>query len=147
MSATSRTILAALDSAASDIYFPSWYRGDNHDTSTPSTVVGTANDSTMHSVATDVIRLDGVPKEALKCKKFVEVTLPLVSVGKLCQHGMHIHFDEHFVRVYDAHGCLVVQGHRDKRQNIYLIPVGMAAPRVKKPPVTETANLAAPRVN
>ena len=87
---TTATVDAAIDLAASDTYFPAWYNGCKHNASAPSTCVGTANDSVMRSVATNVIHLDGIPESACTCKKFIEVTLPLVSVGKLCIHGMTV---------------------------------------------------------
>ena len=81
---------AAADSAASDHYFPIGFNGGEHNTSGRSYPVGTADGGTMHSAATDVFYLEGAPIEARRCKKFYEVSLPLVSVGKLCVHGMTV---------------------------------------------------------
>ena len=49
-------IWAAMDSAASDHYFPSWFRGDNHDPKKSDSPVGTTSRNIMKSVAAD--RLD-----------------------------------------------------------------------------------------
>ena len=76
--------MAAVDSAASGNYFPALYRGEAHDSKTTSIPVGTANDEVMQSIATDRFPLKGVPEDTRRCYKFKEVSLPLVSVGKLC---------------------------------------------------------------
>ena len=93
--------VAAVDSAASGNYFPASYTGEAHDSKTTSIPVGTANDNVMRSVATDQFPLKGVPVNARLCYKFKEVSLPLVSVGKLCVHGMKVYFNEHHVKVYN----------------------------------------------
>ena len=54
----------------------------------------------MHYAAMDVFYLKGAPIEARRCKKFYDVPLPLVSVGKLCVHGMTVKFDAAGVYVY-----------------------------------------------
>ena len=81
------TTEAAADSAASDHYFPIGFDGGDHDTSGRSYPVGTADGGTMYSAASDVFYLEGALIEARQCKKFYKVSLPLVSVGKLCVHG------------------------------------------------------------
>ena len=94
------TTEAAADSAASDHYFPIGFNGGEHDTLGRSYPAGTADGGTMHSAATDVFYLEGAPIEARRCKKFYKVSLPLVSVGKLCVHGMTVTFDATAVYVY-----------------------------------------------
>ena len=115
--------MAAVDSAASGNYFPATYRGEAHDSETTSIPVGTANDEVMRSVATDRFPLAGVPAGARRCYKFRQVSLPLVSVGKLCVHGMKVHFDEHHVKVYNQANKLLLVGHRDPLRNLYMIPI------------------------
>ena len=85
--------------------------------------VGTADGGTMHSAATDVFYLEGAPIEARRCKKFYEVSLPLVSVGKLCVHGMTVTFDATGVYVY-KNGKEILRGRRDPLRNLYMLPVG-----------------------
>ena len=46
-------IWAAVDSAASDHYFPAWFRGDNHDPTNSGSPVGAASSNIMKSVASD----------------------------------------------------------------------------------------------
>ena len=80
---SSKNQYAFLDSAASDNYFPASYKGELHDATARPVPVRTANNSIMHSVATDCFPMVHVPPAARACKKFVEVKLPLVSVGNL----------------------------------------------------------------
>ena len=80
----------AIDSAASNHYFPLTYRGPNHDTTTRGAPVSTTNGNVMHLAATDSFAVGRTRKP---CKKFAEVRLPLISVGHLCIHGMTVTFD------------------------------------------------------
>jgi hypothetical protein len=77
----------------------------------------------MHSAATDVFYLKGAPIEARRCKKFYEVSLPLVSVGKLCVYGMTVKFNAVGVYVYKD-GKEILRGRRDPLRNLYMLPVG-----------------------
>ena len=77
----------------------------------------------MRSVATDRFQLTGAPAGALACKKFIEVTLPLISVGRLCIHGLMVAFNKQGVYVFDQHGTVIAKGRRDPVRNLYLIPV------------------------
>ena len=122
-------IEAAADSAASDHYFPIGFNGGEHDDTGKSYPVGTADGNTMHSAATDVFYLKGAPIEARRCKKFYEVSLPLVSVGKLCVHGMTVMFNKAGVYVFKD-GDMILEGRRDPLRNLYLLPVsaGNVAP-------------------
>ena len=136
-----KTILAAVDSAASGHYLPADFDGGNHKTDTASSIVHTANGGTMKSVATDSFVLSGdVDGEKHECTKFIEVTLPLVSVGKLCVQGFTIIFDANFVRIF-RNGSLVARGYRDTARNLYLITVTAQLARVlrKLPRVVASA--------
>ena len=111
-----RTTVAAIDSAASNNYFPASYIGEDHCSTQGmmSDIVGTANGSNMESVASNRYIMDGVPAAAQTCKKFVEVKLPLVSVGKLCTNGMLVLFDADSVNVFNQQTRqIVAQGKRD----------------------------------
>ena len=148
--------MAAVDSAASGNYFPALYTGEAHDSKTTSIPVGTANDNVMRSVATDRFPLKGVPADARRCYKFKEVSLPLVSVEKLCVHGMKVHFDEHHVKVYNKNNKLLLVGHRDPLRNLYMIPIEdkqekehAPEPRVgprKEPNVNTSMRITAPGI-
>ena len=90
-----------MDSAASDHYFPTWFRGNNHNPNNNGSPVGTANSNIMTSVASDefdipVLTPDTpiLAPETQTCKKFIEVQLPLISVRKLSTHGLTVLFDE-----------------------------------------------------
>ena len=89
----------------------------------PKYVVGTANGTSMRSVATDRFPLQRVPQQDRRCKKFIEVTLPLVSVGRLCIHGLIVAFDAQHVYIYNKRGRLVNKGYRDLVRNLYMIPI------------------------
>ena len=77
----------------------------------------------MQSVATDCFTMVGVPKEARECKKFAEITLPLVSVGRLCVHGMIVAFDDTSVYICNKDGAVISKGRRDPLRNLYMIPI------------------------
>ena len=134
---------AAVDSAASNNYFPITYIGEEPRTSHNTETVGTANGALMRLVATDRFTMVGVPKEARECKKFAEITLPLVSVGRLCVHGMIVAFDDTSVYICNKDGTLISKGRRDPLRNLYMIPI--EAPKlhnelgVDTPKATHTA--------
>ena len=143
------TVEAAVDSTASDTYFPAWYQGYDHNNTPNDTCVGTANNSIMGSVATNTIHLDGIPEAARTCKKFVEVTLPIISVVKLCIHGMIVVFDIKHVQILDRKGTTVATGKQDPQRNIYLIkvPIVSSTPMATVLATIEEARSAvAPRV-
>ena len=119
-------IQAAMDSGASNHCFPDSYRGEAHDSSRNSVPIGTANDTVMKSTAADRIILPGILAAARECNKFAEVSLPLISVGKFCQYGMKVMFDDTSVTVEDMKGQIVLQGERDPIRNLYMIPVAQS---------------------
>ena len=121
-SSPAATIDAAVDSAASNNYFPIDFNGGHHQ-NVGGDPVGTAGGIVMRSVATDRFQLAGAPAGALDCKKFIEVTLPLISVGRLCIHGLMVAFNKQGVYVFDRHGTVIAKGRRDPIRNLYLIPV------------------------
>ena len=85
---SSKNRYAALDSAASDHYFPASYKGEAHSSGGVTVPVRTANNSIMRSVATDCFPAGNIPAAARLCKKFVEIQIPLVSVlyPRPCSH-------------------------------------------------------------
>ena len=151
--------MVADDSAASENYFPASYKGEAHDSMAKSITVGTTNDNVMQSITTNQFLLQEIPTNAQQCYKFKEVSLPLVSVGKLCVHGMKISFDENHVKVYNKDNKLLLVGHRDPLRNLYIIPikensdgqprVNVAEPRVgprKAPSVKPSIRLMVPGI-
>ena len=121
---TPPTVIAAVDSGASDNYFPATFTGENHRCPTISHAVGTANGNIMRSVATDRFTMPGVPSTGRGCKKFYEVDLPLVSVGKLCVNGMKVSFADEGVEVKNkSNGAIVTTGCRDPVRNLYMLPI------------------------
>lgn len=124
-------IEAAADSAASGHYFPIDFNGGHHDESAPATPVGTANGSNMHSLARDKFSISHQEQQQQhECKKFLEVTLPLISVGRLCLQGYIVVFDETAVYVFTKQGTLIQKGRRDPHRNIYLLQIPTVEPRV-----------------
>ena len=77
----------------------------------------------MRSVAIDQFPLKGVPADARRCYKFKEVSLPLVSVGKFCIHGMKLHFGEHNVKVHNKDNKILLVGYCDPLRSLYMIPI------------------------
>ena len=113
-----------MDSAASDHYVPKMYHGDKEDNRDCGVAVGTANGGTMYSVASDVLKIAQLPVQARTCHKFAEVRLPLISVGKICQHGHTVVFTRDAVEVIrDTDGRVVLKGTRDPVRNLYMIPI------------------------
>ena len=129
-----KTTKVIIDSGASDNYFPASYNDEAHDDNITPESVGNANGTIMKSVASDRFILEGVPDAARKCKKFVENQIPLVSVGRLCVHGLIVAFDMNSVYIMNKNGQLIVNGHRDPLRNLYLIPIETidAVPRVPR---------------
>jgi len=75
-----------------------------------------------------------VPAGSRTCKKFVEVSIPLVSVGKFCQHGLTVIFAGTKVIVLDKNGQRLHEGRRDIAQNLYLIPIDDVSDRPDSTP-------------
>lgn len=122
---------AALDSAASDHYFPASFIGDNHAENTQPTAVGTASGNVMRSVATDVFPMGDIPKAARSCKKLKEVSLPLALVGRFSRHKMQVLFDDDEAFVIKdptlknkiKAETIIPKGKRDVTRNLYLVPL------------------------
>ena len=74
----------------------------------------------MRAVATDKLNLKALPDGARDCHKFEDITLPLVSVPKLCDNNMKVVFTKTTVTVTNANGDIVLEGHRDPSNNLYM---------------------------
>lgn len=127
-------IQAAIDLGASNHCFPNSYREEAYDSSKNGVRVGTANDSVMKLTVTNRIIIPDILAPARECNKFAKVSLPLMSVGKFCQYGMRVIFDETSV-VKNMQGQIVLQGKRDPFRNLYTIPVAQST---DVPPKVET---------
>ena len=89
------TYKAALDSAATTNCFPATHRGTNHQphrNPQEAITAQTANDTIMASIATDQINAPGLPPIAKEAHLFNEISVPLLSVNKLCAHDLAVLF-------------------------------------------------------
>ena len=139
----------AVDSAASNNYFPWSYVGDAHDPTHQSVSVGTANNGLMRSVVANIIKLAQLPLEARRCLKFKEITLPLLSVGRFCQQGMEVTFTKDKVTVCNQQGLIVLTGRRDPVRNLYLVPLdntSVTTETIPKPSVPTNLTSLSPKL-
>ena len=128
--------------AASNHYFPASNKGEAHGTNHTSVPVSTASGAIMRSVASDRFPLAGVPPAARECTKFREIALPLISVGKLCVHGMIVAFDARRVNIFNQQEELIKKGPQDPIRNLYQIPIETSEPpRVESSVPRQTAQL------
>ena len=74
----------------------------------------------MTSIASDLFKLTVNDDKDHMCHKFVEVSLPLLSVPRLCIKGYHVYFNQDSVFVI-KNGRIVTRGQRDPARNLYLI--------------------------
>ena len=123
---------AAIDSGASGNYYPSNYKGENHNPLAPVVTVGCANDAAIKLTARDTIRFKKLPPKAKICHKFDNITTPLLSVSQLCQENMTVTFDKEGVLMNNNEGETVIRGHLDLGNNLYMVP----ADDTYTPPVT-----------
>ena len=82
------------------------YKGNCELPTTQGISVTCANGGHLVSTATDVINFHGLPPAATKCHKFPNNQLvdPLISLGKLTEHGCHVIFKKHTVEVTNENG-------------------------------------------
>ena len=82
----------------------------------------------MRAVATDKLGLKVLPDRARACRKFSDITLPLVSVPQLCDSNMYVLFTKTSVTGTNATGDTVLEGHRDPSRNLYMVPLEDSPP-------------------
>ena len=134
------TFKAAIDSGASDHFFPTSFTTNQHQPITDGAIVRVANDETIQATATDVLPFPELPSPARTCQKFDTISLPLISVGKLCDNGMCVLFNATTVWIYNFRTKQVVlTGYRDPHSKLYLLP--HAPPRVPSAPVPRVDHL------
>ena len=84
-----------------------------------------ANGGQLVSTATDVINFHGIPTAAKKCHKFPNHQLinPLLSLGKLTEHGCNVNFRKYTVEVTNSDGLTILVGQKYIGRNIYTVPL------------------------
>ena len=112
---------AILDSGASDHFVPMSYKGNDEKLTSQGISVTCANGGQLVSTATDIINFQGLPVAATRCHKFPNNQLvdPLISLGKLTEHGCHVNFKKKTVEVTNSDGLLVLVGQKPIGRNIY----------------------------
>ena len=85
----------------------------------------------MVSTATDIIHFHGLPAVAKRCHKFPNHQLvdPLLSLGKLTEHGCRIIFKQNIVEVTNSNGLLILEGQKPVGWNIYTVPLPLGQPQ------------------
>ena len=84
---------AAIDSGATTNCFPDNYHGNNHQPTTESNAIlaQVANDEIIVSTATDYLNEPALPNIARETNLFKEVSVPLLSVSKLCAGDLAVY--------------------------------------------------------
>ena len=102
---------------------PHSYVGSAHWNSRPHEDIGvlTADDTIIQSSATDALNLPKLPPKARSCHKFKEITMPLVSVNRLCQSDLEVLFKGQQVTVTDEYGTTVMAGELDPSTELYMV--------------------------
>jgi hypothetical protein len=75
----------------------------------------------MKSVATDELNLTKLPAAARSCHKFEEMTIPLISVKRLCAADLDVLFRDRRVVVTDKQGTTVLAGALDPTTELYMV--------------------------
>ena len=123
---------AVMDSGASSHFFPTTYKGGDEQIDPVGVQVRTANNGVICSKLTDTIPFPILPPEARRCHKFDNISHPLLSVGKLCDAGYHVHFDSHHVYILSPNptGDIILQGHRDPLSILYVLSFNQQLPHL-----------------
>jgi len=84
-----------------------------------------ANGGQLVSTATDIINFHRLPTAAKTCHKFPDNQLvdPLLSLGKLTEHGCRVIFKRDTVEVTNSDCLLVLVGQKPIGRNIYTVPL------------------------
>ena len=124
MSAVRPSIKGAIDSGASTHCLPYSYQGGAHHDVHSSNSVGVvcANNSIIKSSATDLLDLKQLTMKSRISNKFHEIQMPLISVKRLCDSDLEVHFKAKQVTVTDQLGTTtVLAGALDPKTELYMI--------------------------
>ena len=130
---TTTAYAAALDSGATTSCFPSSFRGTNY---TPIThpqqaiLAQAADDQIMSSVAKDSLNEPLLPPASREVHLFNEISIPLLSVNKLCAGDLAVLFHGPTATVFKPHsdtvtidGEPIMVGSLDKATELYMVQV------------------------
>ena len=112
-----------MDSGATTHCLPYSYQGGAHQDVHPTNSIGVvcANNSIINSAATDMLDLKQLPRESCVSNKFHKIQVPLVSVKRLCDSDLEVHFKGKQVTVTDHLGTTVLAGVLDPKTELYMI--------------------------
>ena len=75
----------------------------------------------MTSIATDELALSQLPPAARSCHKFADITIPLLSVYRLCKANLDVTFHRNQVVVTNPQGKRVLLGQLDPKTELYMV--------------------------
>ena len=128
---------SALDSGATTNCFPASYRGTNYQPVGPneSILAQVADDNFMTSVARDSLNIPTLPETSREAHLFKEISIPLLSVNKICAGDLAVLFygaqatvfkpKENTIRI---DGTPVLLGTLDKQTELYMVDVHSTPP-------------------
>ena len=110
---------------------PMSYKGNQEKLTNRGITVTCANGGQLVSTATDIINFHGIPTAAKKCHKFPNHQLvdPLLSLGKLTEHGCNVNFKKNTVEVTNSAGITILVGQKPLGRNIYTVPLPLGQPK------------------
>ncbi len=81
--------------------------------------------SILQSSQAGTLNVPGLPKEALVTYLFPELSVSLVSVGALCDHGCDVTYNANEVIVRNSNQLPVLRGLRgDAKSGLWMVPLG-----------------------
>ena len=98
---------------------PMSYKGNQEKLTSRGIIVTCANGGKLVSIATYIIfNYQGIPSVAKECHKFPNHQLvdPLLSLGKLTEHGCNVNFKKDSVEVTNSDGITILVGQKPSTQ-------------------------------
>ncbi len=80
--------------------------------------------SILQSFQACTLNVPGLSKEALVAYLFPELSVSLVSVGPLCDHGCDVTYYVNEVTVRNSNQLPVLRGLRDAKSGLWMVPLG-----------------------
>ena len=129
---------SALDSGATTNCFPAHYRGTDYQLTRPEhgILAQVANDEIITSVGKDVLNIPELPRSAREAHLFDEISIPLLSVNKICDSDLGVLFLGNNATVFkptrstvEIAGTPLLTGSRDKETEMYMVNVPSTTPR------------------